>query len=259
MSIDYQIRTDGNERYATFSEPNVYFEVPIEDGASEAEIQESLDRCKLGLTLGQIQVTQCRDDVYCSGALVRQDYTVATTEGAAIVAKLQERFPDHHPWLRNPLNVVGEYGAYREPYQNSSISWYDFATKPSSALLTSYSTSYNAALLKDWYGLKFDLTTNEVMLKVVLSEVDFDHPEMPALPFFAVTHRSDGTSESLVDAYVYATPEKVSAFCEYKGLNYPFPEGYDFKGNAPWIWGFVFNKDTQVYGSVKGYQRSYVT
>jgi len=270
MSISYDIRIDGDVRFATFSADDGYFEVPIGATDTEADLQEKFNKIlhntRWNKAWGERKnknMAQLRDDIYCNGQRVRQDFTVGLSEGSALVTKLQQAFPDEHDWDRSESNLVGEHGSYRLPYENETISWYDYNVKPSNTLLTKYNAVYSSDDLNTWYGLKFDMTTKKVMLKVVLNKVDFDVPEFPegfgkvGETFYAVTYSSDGTASDWVDAYVYGSRNIVKKFCADKSLTYPFPDDFDFDGKTPWVWGFVFKKSTKEYGPVKAYLRTY--
>ena len=63
------------------------------------------------------------------------------------------------------------------------------------------------SIMKAWYGLKFDLTTLEVLLKVVTKSVDFSTPQLPdAYTFFATTYTNYGEVSDWADAYVVCNP-----------------------------------------------------
>lgn len=260
-----RIDPDDNLEYACYTEGDNYYEVLKIAEESELDLLLKIDAALLLTEMNKLRITQMRDDVYVNaGTLVRQDYTIGQSQGAALVNQLQSAFPDHANWNRSILNIVGSYGAYREPYTNNSISWYDFGTTPSTELCTSYGvtkTADNSSNFKEWYGLKFDLTTNEVWFKCV--RIDLPDITMPALPvgpspFFATTHKIDGTTTDFVDAYVYCTTELMKDFCETHSLNYPMTDAINSSADTIWIWGIVFNKHTQAYTSVKGYARYYL-
>lgn len=253
MIRDYELKTDGFER-ACLTRGEFTIEVP--HSGNEAEVQNYLDRELTNIALNNFKRCQVRDDVYMNQTLVRQDYTLGTPEGAEILAELKEAFPNYANYERSNLNIVGKYDGYREPYQNPSISWYDFEKLPTESLQLAFSTSYATDNLKEWYGLKFDLVTKDVLLKVVVSEYEGDTPDLPfGESFYAITHSQDGSSSEWIDAYVFATPRSIRHFCENKGLEYPLPPTTHTDCDVVWCWGFVFNKDTLEYGAVKGYAR----
>jgi len=224
--------------------------------SDEIAVQDKIENQLVRIALSNFKESQVRDDVYVSGSIVRQDHTLDTPEGAEILAELKEAFPDYANYERSNLNIVGKYDGYREPYQNPSISWYDFGLKPSEQLLLAYGTSYQQSNLRDWYGLKFDLVIKDVLLKVVIREYDGEAPELPkGDTFYAVTHSQDGTVSDWVDAYIQASPRRMREFCANKGLDYPLPPTTHTDCDVVWCWGFVFNKNTLEYGPVKGYAR----
>lgn len=254
MNRQYEIREDGEDSYATLTRGDAYFEVPHSN--DETDVQDRIDSCMLSLALGNFKPTQFRDDVYTDKEIVRQDYSILTDEGAAILQELKTAFPDYANYERREFNIVGKYDGYREPYKNASISWYDFGLPPSESLQLAFNTSYPNSNLKDWYGLKFDLVTDEVLLKAVIDEYAGNKPELPVgETFYAVTHSQDGTESEWIDAYVHATPKRIREFCAAKGLTYPLPENTHKECDVVWCWGFVFNKNTLAYGAVKGYAR----
>jgi len=256
MPHSYEIRTtitpNGTEMYATLTIGADYMEFPIDGAMSNTEIQTAVSDgvFNLGLTSEPHNADYY---LYVEGEVVRDDVLVSSSAGVSLVARLQAAFPDHSDWSRFSYNVVAEYGAYREPYQNPSISWYSMDGKPSSELLSSYAANYDNGNIRPWYGQKFDMSTNTAMLKVVLESIDFPKPDLPSIDFYAITHNLDGTTSPWIDAYVYATVDGVRAFCETHGLTFPYPADFDLDTRPPTLWGFVFNKDTLAYGKVKGY------
>lgn len=199
---------------------------------------------------------QTRDDVYVSGAIVRQDYSFGISAAKPLLDELHARFPEYGPFGSSRHNLIGSFDGYREPYANQSISWYNCLTRLSEQLQLAFGTSYQTSRLKNWYGLKFDLVTNAVLLKVVLNDYLDDKPAFPVEDcFFAVTHAQDGTSSEWIDAYFKATPERVAEFCTENGLQYPLPAAAETGCDEIIFWGVVFNKHTLQFGPVKGYAR----
>jgi hypothetical protein len=203
-----------------------------------------------------------RDDIYVDKQIVRQDYPMKSSEGEVLCSKVKSAYPDHSlPFSR--YNIIGAYDGYREPYENSSISFYDMFSKPPFSLIEKYGVSQTTTNLKAWYGLKFDLTKDEVLFKCVVRNVDGDKPELPKGidQFFATTHSPDKSMSDWVDYYVAgADPEKIKAFCEAKGLKYPFPDDLSQRDVENIVcFGFVFNKATLEYGVVKGYAKRYTS
>ena len=259
ISRDYTTRVndlDASESYATLTRGTTYIEVP-KGALSEEDVQLSIDQALLQMAMQNVCETQVRDDVYVDQQIVRQDYSTGLAAAAPLIEQLQENFPNYEEWLRWEFNIIGSYIAYREPYTNSGISFYNFGEKPSEALLLRFGTSYLMDNLKGWYGLKFDLETKDVMLKAVFKNYDGDTPELPQNPsnFYAHTHHQDGTLNDLVDYYAYATPKMIRQFCEDKDLAYPLPPTTHTDCDVVWCWGFVFNRHTLEYGPVKAYAR----
>jgi hypothetical protein len=259
MIIDYQIRTDGDEMYATYSRVNLYVEVPITDSMSSDEIVDALDSVLLQQTISRFKSSQFKDDVYVSGSIVRQDYTVETDEGKALIAQIQSEFPDYAEWDRCEFNIIGSYAPYREPYSNPSISWYDFGVEPSGVLLDKYGIEDGTLSFRQWYGLKFDMVDREVFLKAVVEDVDGIKPVLPnGDKFYALTYREDHTVSEWVDCYIYQTPRAMAKFCYTHKLDYPIHEdGFDLDTDEfIWIWGLVYNSTTLEYGPLKAYART---
>jgi hypothetical protein len=253
MIREFETRIDGDETYAFYSNEEVYIEVPLSD---ETETTDKIDQALLLAAMGKIQDSNIRDDVYVNQEVVRQDYNITADESAAIIDELKLEFPDYANWERTPENLVGRYTGYREPYLNPSISFYDYGITPSETLQLAFNTSYAASNLRNWYGLKFDLTTKQVAFKAVVNTVEFDTPELPTGPlFYAITHNQNGSVGQWVDAYVYATPKRIRLFCETKGLAYPLPPTTHLECAVVFCWGFVFHRDTLEYGPVKAYAR----
>lgn len=201
-------------------------------------------------------MNQIRNDVYVNGEIVRQDYTLGTLEGGAVLDQLKTDFSEYGPFGRSQFNLIGRFDGYRPPYTNPSISWYDCDAYPSEALQLAFGTSYQQSKLKNWYGLKFDLVTKKAQLKVVVNEYDGGIPELPVdSAFFAITHAQDGTSSDYIDAYVQASPAAIQEFCTTKDLQYPLLPTTPDDCDEVIFWGFVFNKTTLEYGPVKGYAR----
>ena len=258
MSRVYTTRVGGDDSYICYSKNGKYFEIPLI--TDESEVQDKLDSALVSSMLTIYELRQCRDDVYVNQDIVRQDYTVQTEEGSLVLQELQEEFPNYVNYERSEFNFVGKYDGYREPYENSSISFYDFGVMPSEALQLAFNTSYLASNLKHWYGLKFDLVSKEVLLKAVIIDYDGIKPTLPKedaayRTFYALTHAQDGSVADWVDAYVFATPRRIKDFCAAQGLGYPLGENTHTDCDVVWIWGFVFNKDTLEYGPVKAYAR----
>ena len=255
MNREYTIRTDESGSYAAYNKNDITIEIPI--AVHGHRIQDELDSALMTLALREFKYIQVRDDVYVNGTLVRQDYSINTENGAEILKELTAAFPNYIDYQNSELNIIGKYNGYREPYQNPSISWYDCSgNKVSDEVQNRFNTNYELSVLKGWYGLKFDLVTEEVLFKPVLLKYSGNTPDLPvAETFYAVTHKQDGSMSDWVDAYVYATPRRIREFCAEKGLAYPLGETTHLECDVVWCWGFVFHKETLEYGAVKAYAR----
>ena len=259
-TINYQIRTDGDEMYATFSRPNLYVEVPITTATTEDEIEDLIHDFLLQVAQNQTDPSKLiEDDVYVDGSVVRRDYSVGTPEGQALVAELEEAFPNFVNWESTQYNLVGRFSAYREPYENTSISWYVEDVTPSAELLSDYGIEEGSLNLISWYGLKFDMSTRDIKLKAVVVDVEGDKPALPAgyNGYYALTYNQDHSLSEWVDFYVTATAKRMVEFCAENGLDYPAPAvGTDVEDDE-FIdcWGVVYNSRTLEYGPVKAYVR----
>ena len=263
MDREYTTKTDDTEpskEFACITREDFYIEVPKGTNTEET-LQLDIDNALLTTALLNFKPAQCRDDVYCDKQIVRQDYSTGLSEARSMAEELQAVFPDYQNWLRWDFNIIGRYTAYREPYVNSGLSFYNFGQVPSETLLLEFGTSYPTTNLLDWYGLKFDSETKEIMLKVVFKLYDGETPELPSNHgnFYAATHSQDGTTSDWVDYYAYATPKLIREFCAEKGLSYPLPPTTHTDCDVVWCWGFVFNKNTLEYGPVKAYARYNIT
>ena len=255
MSIDYQIRTDGDKQYATFSRKNTYYECPIDINDSEEIIQDKIEQSFVNTILRSLPAGKVRDDVYVSGSVVRTDYSICLPEAQAILGELNAAFPSLMDWERSEHNFIGAFDGYRPPYENASISWYDFEA-PSEEILAQYGASNLYTNLIDYYGLKFDMVTKEALLKVFARDADIPQPELPSgLKFYAVTHGVDGYVSDWVDCFVHATEEKMQKWCMDNSLDYPLPVMPEDDKSHIWCFGILFNKHTLEYGKIKAYAR----
>ena len=91
-----------------------------------------------------VDTTQVKDTTYLNGSATRTDYAVGTTQGQAIVAKLNDDFSGEvSSFDNNTMNLVGEYTAQRPPYNvNNNISFYNFDV-PTNTIKNSVGATYN--------------------------------------------------------------------------------------------------------------------
>ena len=265
--IEYGTRISGNRTFATYSKNGFNFEIPIKPDYTEEDIQNKIESTVLTKRLevwnGRTEEDSLNksDKLYHNKSLAREDYTVGSVKGKALVAKLQEKYPNYANWTRSNKNAIGEFEGYREPYKNHSITWYDIGVNSSLELLSEYKvgseedniTSIRAAAESQfgWYSLKFDLVTDEVILKVGYNDIANKPESLPNnIWYYAVTYMPDGTVSDWVDVYSHETESYMRKFCEDHNLEWPLPD--DFDGGVL-LWGLLFNKTTLEYKSVKAY------
>jgi hypothetical protein len=144
---------------------------------------------------------------------------------------------------------------YRPPYDNPSISWYEMKAPPATMLGQYGAAGYRSYM--DWYGLKFDLVSREIMLKVVLGADCFLDQALPHLPrgakFYARIHRFGGSVSPEVDCYVLSDRDVMKAYCQAVG--HPWPYADDTAGSV-WLYGVTFNIETGQIEVVKAYERT---
>ena len=198
------------------------------------------------------------DQVYVDGVMVREDISICLPEAAPVLALLKETFPDSDvDFESTPTNFIGVYDGYRPPYTNESISWYEMKA-PSKELLAKYQIPEGMYPdIYSWYGLKHNIVTKDIMLKVVFKGTSLDASLLPELPniqnsFFARLHRIDGTVEPYVDCYCPASESEIIDYCNRH--NVPYTTVRDKPGNI-WTYGITFNSDTKEIITVKSYKR----
>lgn len=203
-----------------------------------------------------------RDEVYMNGEIKRTDYSCDRPEALTEVNRLVEAFPEYtvEQLTAEAQNVIGQYGAYRPPYNDNSISFYDFTT-PSAETLAAYgcdTETYGDDLLQ-WHGIKHDLTNLTKTAKFVFTQNHGSYlNNLPApMPtnrsiFFARIHNADGTIEPWVDVYVISTINYMREWCEEHSLTFPLPDDVT---QQPWCFSVVFNDDTGEMINVKAYIR----
>lgn len=269
LTLSYSLPASPDELWARGTYGEVRFEVPAifnPDGACNAEataekigtevVDQYLARRNIQMVTTQIAAgVPIRDRLYVAGQIMRDDFTVSSPQAAPILVDLEQAFPDLADYRSNPANLIGRYDAYRTPYENPSISWYEMA-RPPAALLSHYGAGGYRSYM-DWYGLKFDLVSGDILLKVVLGADCFTDAAMPPLPrgarFFARIHRSDGSVTPDVDCYVMSDHQVMRDYCQSIGHPAPYPDG---NPDSVWLYGVTFNIDTQLIEVVKAYERT---
>ena len=203
-----------------------------------------------------------RDEVYMSGEIVRTDYSVDRPEARPKIDQLIAHFPWYtvQELTSRPQHVIGNYGNYRPPYNNDSISYYDF-TKPTPSRLGAYgctTETYGDDLL-NWHGIKHDLATLTKAAKFVFTQnhgqyinpFPLDYPTKRAI-FWARIHNPDGTVEP-VDAYIISTINYMRDWCDRNNQTFPLPDDVT---EQPWCFAIVWNNDTGEISNVKAYIRT---
>jgi hypothetical protein len=190
---------------------------------------------------------------------------VGTTEGQAIVAKLEETWADEvSSYTTNSENIVSEYTASRPPYTNNIISFYNFE-EPSDAIKTTFNATYEQ--YNHWYGLKFDTVTESVLAKFVIPAKEMErvdptvytavsnHLPISSYHFYARIHDKSNNVNENIDVYFMADPVFVGAWCTEN--SYIFPYDITDLTIAPklLIWGCVYNTVSGEITHVKAYTR----
>jgi len=216
-----------------------------------------------------VDATQVKDTTYLNGSATRTDYAVGTTQGQAIVTKLNNDFSGEvSSFDNNTMNLVGEYTAQRPPYNiNNNISFYNFDV-PTDTIKNSFGATYNE--YKSWYGLKFDTVTNDVLAKFVIPEsemkrVDVDtYNEINALlpphsyQFYARIHDKSSNINENVDVYFQADPSVMKSWCTTNSYTFPYDTTDTTIEPLLFIWGCVYNTTSETITHVKAYARTTV-
>jgi hypothetical protein len=265
--LQYQLADAENQRFNKAWYRGAYYEVPgvfCPDGTldSEANLATLFDRVASltankqrneGINLVQQLGRGLQDKVFVDGEVVREDASLFYPQAQGYLATLEAEFPNSFvDYDGNPFNVLGAYDAYREPYQNPSISWYEFSIPPA-AVTSRYQidlAAYGDNVLP-WYGLKHDLVTKTILMKMVLRNLHFATPDLPSGDrFYAVTCHENGSMNPLVDAYVITTADFMRDYCDRHSLIFPVNAAM---ADTITLWGVVFNADTLTPSTVKAY------
>lgn len=203
-----------------------------------------------------------RDNVYMDGEVKRIDYSCDRSEALVEINRLVAAFPEYtvEQLTSNSQNVIGQYGAYRPPYNNNSISFYDFTT-PTAETLAAYgcdADTYGDDLL-NWHGIKHDLTNLTKTAKFVFTQNHSTYlANAPSsLPtnrsiFYARIHNADGTIEPWADVYIISTINYMRDWCSANSLTFPLPDDVT---SQPWCFSVVYNDTTGNITNVKAYIR----
>jgi len=216
-----------------------------------------------------IDTTQIKDTTYLNGIATRTDYAVGTTQGQAIVAKLNDDFSGEvTSFDNNTNNLVGEYTAQRPPYNvNNNISFYNFDV-PTDTIKNSFGATYQE--YKKWYGLKFDTVTNDVLAKFVIPETEMKRVDVDTynkinalLPihcyqFYARIHDKSSNINENVDVYFQADPSVMKSWCTTNSYTFPYDTTDNTIEPKLFIWGCVYNTTSETITHVKAYARTTV-
>lgn len=264
------IEEDGFKRLAATDDEIGYVEVQAGSAETEEEYQRVLREYFEDTKAYQIYeenlvpdfTRNFRDGVYMDGEVKRTDYSCDRPEALTEINRLVEAFPEYtvEQLTASAQNVIGQYGAYRPPYNDNSISFYDFTT-PTAETLAAYgcdADTYGDDLLH-WHGIKHDLTNLTKTAKFVfsqnygsyLSNLPDPLPRSRAV-FFAKIHNADGTVEPWVDVYIVSTINYMREWCEEHSLTFPLPEDVT---QQPWCFSVVYNDTTGDMANVKAYIR----
>lgn len=269
---DYTTRIDGDVVQLCYTDPDTgdYCEIPVSPTKTDEEKQKAVDDQVEDLRAFRIyeeniepDFTQnFRDEVYMNGEIKRIDYSCDRPEALTEINRLVEAFPEYtvEQLTSEAQNVIGQYGAYRPPYNDNSISFYDFTT-PSSETLAAYGCdvdTYGDDLLH-WHGIKHDLTNLTKTAKFVFTQSNGTYlsNSPTSLPtnrsiFYARIHNADGTVEPWVDVYIVSTINWMRDWCEEHSLTFPLPEDVT---QQPWCFSVVYNDTTGEMINVKAYIR----
>jgi len=213
----------------------------------------------------EVNETNVLDKTYMAGSLAREDYAIGTTQGQAIIAKLQATWPDEvSSYTTHSKNLVAEYTAQRPPYTNDSISFYNFE-EPSDEIKTTFGASYEQYM--SWYGLKFDKTTEEVLAKFVIpaeemlrvddatyTNVSSNLP-MSDYHFYARIHDKSNNVNENVDVYFLADADAMQEWCTENSYTFPYNISDSSIKPKLMIWGCVYNTTTRAFTHIKAYTR----
>lgn len=259
--IDFTTRMDGEVEMICINDGASYYEIPNTEKASLTSdyVYKKLVRVK-DTEMAMAFHLLNKEEVYVAGNLVRTDVRVSLDEASPILEELVENFPQYtlEELRSSPNNLVGRFGSYRPPYTNNSISYYNFES-PSSALLDAYGCrdTYQD-ITNPWYGLKHDLVTKEIHLKVGFRAQDYktffnNPPEQPAdnhSDVFSRLHSKSTGASDWVDMYLYCDQEVMKRYCDQINKPFPLPEN---STKECWSYCLVFNDSTGEIDTVKGY------
>ena len=265
-------RTDINKwQEITCSDYSESYVGETKDSANDCYIQAVQSKILAPMSETLKTNTNFRDDTWMDGNFRPQNYSVGTTQGQAIVAKLEADWASEVPdYSAHATNLVAEGAADRLPYVNDWISWYNME-EPSTAIKTAYSLSYSNYC--SWYALKFDKTTKEVMSKIVLPNdvfvAEYGEPNLGSISlpawfkgdngrYFARIHKKDGTYDDHYDIYIHAPIALMKEWIDANELTFPYDiSSVDLK-NSLHSWGITVKESTNEIRHIKAYARTFL-
>lgn len=127
----------------------------------ELEVEQIKELIRLKRPSGAL-----RELIFCEGKCVRVSYSVNSIEAQECIQIINERFPEYSQYVfTSPKNLIGIGVAYKEPYVNEFISLYSYMDLPNK-ICEQFGIDKNERVYRNYFGLKFDLTTNKILCKV---------------------------------------------------------------------------------------------
>lgn len=212
------------------------------------------------------------ETVYCNKVVVRESHRVIadSSEANTAVNLIHEHFPDYVDHIDNhidPLtfsNTISAVNSYREPYEEGKhISLYCFKECPAE-ILEQFRAERDLPL-RPWYGLKFNIETGKVFLKLSFDDITrFERPNFGQTPIHYAGIYSEEGFTGHRDAYLQwnnavrfpntddeiLTCVECAQFCDNNELTFPIP---NFVGPYIQLWSVAYNADTLVPSLVKAY------
>lgn len=266
--INFTTRLDGEVEMICINDAGSYYEIPNTEKATLTSdyVNEKFIEIKT-LAFKRSFPKLKKEFVYVAGNLVRTDVSILLDDASSILEELVANFPQYtlEGLMANKDNLTGRFEDYRPPYLNSSISYYN-CEAPSSELLDQYGCKeIYQGITNPWYGLKHDLTTKQISLKVGFKPNDYktffnNAPEQTVDQIgcvFSRLHNQDQPASEWVDMYLYGTESDgtesdMRDFCQQVSKPFPLPEGSDLQC---WSYSIVFNDTTGEINTIKGYVR----
>lgn len=202
--------------------------------------------------------------VYCNNDVKRISYSVTGAEGSVLANIIKEKFPEYYEYVDTDIrNIIGKSEAYRAPYTNEVISLYSFIPLPQQ-LMRKFGVDEGKYKLKPWFGLKFDVTNNTVILKVQSESTEhfYTLSDIPCeVVFYGFYFTEQKQILNDVDCYIKIPHEKPTQqakiqelinYCNNNGLTFPVSE--QGLRDSMFMMSFVYDHSTLQKKMVKGYR-----